>query len=201
MSTFSPLAEGRHSKHYAAGQVIYLQGSSANEFYYLVHGTARSYISSPDGGERSLTLHHPGDLMGEASFFDECPRVSSGVAVTKCEVISITKKMLDETFRLHPDLAYPMLQYLARTVRMLSQHVDEATFLPASQRLARHLLANAKENIPFPCTHEELGFTIGVSRVTVSRLLSEFARKGILKTGYRSLTIIDRTKLENESDD
>lgn len=199
MNIFAPLAEGRSSRHYNAGQVIYLQGSTADEFYYLLQGTARSFISSLDGGERSLTLHHAGDLMGEASFFDECPRVSSGIAVTECDIVSITKETLDEIFRLHPDLAYPMLRYLARTVSMLSQHVNEATFLPAGQRLARHLLAHAQENHPFPCTHEELGFAIGASRVTVSRLLSEFTQKGILKTGYRSITIIDKKVLEKES--
>lgn len=201
MNIFFLLAETRLPRCYQAGQVIYMQGSSANEFYYLLHGTARSYISSSDGGERSLTLHRAGDLMGEASFFAECPRVSSGIAVTDCEVISINRDTLDEAFQAHPDLAYPMLQYLARTVRMLSQHVNEATFLPASQRLARHLLNETIEGIPFPCTHEELGFAIGASRVTVSRLLSEFVRKGVLKTGYRSITILNRNKLEKESDD
>lgn len=176
-----------------------MQGSSANEFYYLLRGTARSYISSPDGGERSLTTHHAGDLMGEASFFDECPRVSSGIAVTDCEIVSINRDTLDSVFRKHPDLAYPMLQYLARTVRVLSQHVDETTFLPASQRLARHLLSEAQVGIPFPCTHEELGFAIGVSRVTVSRLLSDFTRQGLLKTGYRSITVLDPKGLEQKS--
>lgn len=199
MDIFSPLAEGRHPRRYHVGQVIYMQGSSANEFYYLLRGTARSYISSPDGGERSLTTHHAGDLMGEASFFDECPRVSSGIAVTDCEIVSINRDTLDSVFRKHPDLAYPMLQYLARTVRVLSQHVDETTFLPASQRLARHLLSEAQVGIPFPCTHEELGFAIGVSRVTVSRLLSDFTRQGLLKTGYRSITVLDPKGLEQKS--
>lgn len=201
LNTFAPLAEGRRPRHCRAGQVLYLQGSVADEFYYLVSGTARSYISSPAGGERSLTIHHAGDLMGEASFFDECPRVSTGVAVTDCEIVAITRNALDEIFRKHPDLALPMLQYLARTVRMLSQHVDEATFLPAGQRLARHLLSNTTGSEPYPCTHEELGFAIGVSRVTVSRLLSEFTRSGILQTGYRSITILDREKLKEGSGD
>lgn len=201
MTHFSLLAEGRLPKQYRANQVIYLQDSPADEFYYLLQGTARSYISSPDGGERSLTLHQAGDLMGEASFFAECPRVSSCIAVSDCQVISIGRDVLNELFRLHPDMAYPMLQYLARTVRMLSQHVDEATFLPASQRLARYLLSVSADTDVFSCTHEELGFAIGVSRVTVSRLLSEFARRGILKTGYRSVTILDRGLLKKESDD
>lgn len=200
MSTFAPLAEGRIPRHYTAGQVIYLQGTSANEFYYLVKGTARSYISSPSGGERIFTIHHSGDLMGEASFFDECPHVSSSIAVTECEIVSINRVQLDLVFKNHSDLALPMLQYLAKKVRLLSNHVDEATFLPANQRLARYLLSETTDNLPFPCTHEELGFAIGTSRVTVSRLLSDYARRGLVQTGYRSVTVIDRNGLKEESD-
>lgn len=199
LEIFAPLAEGRHPRRYQAGQVIYLQDSPADEFYYLVRGTARSYISSQAGGERILTIHRAGDLMGEASFFDECPRVSSAVAVTECDIVSVNRTALDGVFRKHPDLALPMLQYLARTVRLLSHHVDEATFLPAGARLARHLLSGAAEGVPFPCTHEELGFAIGASRVTVSRLLANFARRGLVETGYRSVTILNRTGLEQES--
>lgn len=201
LDIFAPLAEGRQPKRYQAGQVIYLQDSPADEFYYLVRGTTRSYISSQAGGERILTIHRAGDLMGEASFFDECPRVSSAVAVTECEIVSVDRMTLDAVFRKHPDLALPMLQYLARTVRLLSHHVDEATFLPAGARLARYLLSGATEGEPFPCTHEELGFAIGASRVTVSRLLAEFARRGLVETGYRSVTVLDRTGLEKESGD
>ena len=199
METFAPLTEGRHPRRYQAGQVIYLQDSPADEFYYLVRGIARSYISSEAGGERILTIHRPGDLMGEAAFFDECPRVSSAVAVTECEIVSVDRVALDRVFRLHPELALPMLQYLARTIRLLSHHVDEATFLPAGQRLARHLLAETQEGVPYACTHEELGFAIGVSRVTISRLLAELSRRGLVETGYRSLTVLSRCGLEQES--
>ncbi len=199
MNRFSSLAEGRIPRHYSAGQVIYLQGTLADEFYYMIKGTARSYISSPSGGERILTIHHTGDLMGEASFFDECPRISSSIAVTDCDIISINREQLDHIFKIHPDLALPMLQYLAKTIRLLSTHVNEATFLPANQRLARYLLSETPEGEPFSCTHEELGFAIGASRVTVSRLLSEYTRRGLVRTGYRTVTIIDRNKLKEES--
>lgn len=198
MNIFAPLAEGRHPRRYQPGQVIYLQGSIADEFYYLLRGTARSFISSQSGGERILAIHHTGDLMGEASFFDVCPRVSSAVAVTECEIVSVDRKTLDLTFQKHPELALPMLQYLARTVRMLSHHVDEATFLPASQRLARHLITETQEGVPFSCTHEELGFAIGTSRVTISRLLASFSRRGLLRTGYGFVTVLNRAGLEQE---
>lgn len=197
---WAPLAEGQVPRVYAPGQLIYLQGTRAEVFYYLLSGTARSYISSESGGERVLTTHRPGDLMGEASFFDGCPRVSSAVAVTECRVVSIDRQRLDQVFRSRPDLALPMLQYLARTVRLLSDHVDDMSFRPADQRVARYLLTlPAETDGSLRCTHEEVGAAVGVSRVTVSRVLGDFARRGWVETGYRSMRLTDREALENFS--
>lgn len=77
-----PLADGQPVQHKEPGQLIYLQDTRAECFYYIVSGTVKCYISSPEGEERILTLPHAGELIGEAAFFDRQPRVSSAVAVT-----------------------------------------------------------------------------------------------------------------------
>ena len=190
---WSPLTQGRQGRRYRAGELIYLQDTDSTLFFYLAEGTARSFISSEAGSERLLTVHHAGDLMGEASFFDGCPRVSSAQALTDCRAVSISKGQLDAVFQLHPELAMPMLRYLARTVRMLSGHVDDISFRPADERLARYLLSVNEE--PIRLTHQELSDAIGASRVTVSRALGSFERLGFLKTGYKSIVIADRDGL------
>lgn len=190
---WAPLAQGQTPQLYTPGQLIYLQDTEADAFYYLLSGTVRSYISSESGEERVLTTHRSGDLMGEASFFDGCPRVSSAMAVTECQVISIDRTHLDQIFRTHPELALPMLQYLAHTIRLLSDHVDGMSFRPADQRIARYLLSlPISPDGSLRCTHEEIGSAVGVSRVTVSRILGEFARRGWVSTGYRCLRLLDR---------
>lgn len=193
---WAPLAEGRQAKSYGPGQMIYLQDTEAREFYYLLEGTARSYISSPSGAELVLTQHQAGDLMGEASFFDECPRVSSAVAVTSCRVVAVDREGLNRVFQSHPELAYPMLRYLARTVRLLSDHVDNISFLPADRRLAAALVTHAGGDGLVRYTHEELGSAVGVSRVTVSRGLAQFARKGWLERSYGVVRLLDREALQ-----
>ena len=196
MNIRSPLAEGQAVLPYSPGQLIYLQDTEAQVFYYIVSGTVRCFLSAPTGEERTLTLHHAGDLIGEAAFFDKQPRVSSAVAVTPCTLVSIDRPHLEEVFSRHPDLAVSMLEYLARTVRLLSAHVDSA-FLQADRRLARYLLTLIPdENGVLSCTHEELGAAVGLSRVTVSRTLSKFAKDGLIRTGYRSLVILDRKALD-----
>lgn len=199
MDQWTPLAEGRQAKRYAPGQMIYLQGTEAGEFYYLLEGTARSYISSPEGTELVLTVHHGGDLMGEASFFDACPRVSSAMAVTPCLAVTVDREQLDRVFQNHPELAYPMLRYLARTVRLLSDHVDGISFRSADKRLASILLRHADEKGLVRSTHEELGSAVGVSRVTVSRALARFAARGWLKQSYGSVALLEPEALREYS--
>lgn len=201
MVMFDILAEGQTPRSYQAGQMIYLQGTHPDCFYYLLSGSVRSFISTQSGEERVLTIHRPGDLMGEASFFDECLRVTSAMALTDSRVVTVTRDRLSSIFSRHPDLALPMLQYLARTVRMLSDHVDSAT-LPADRRIARHLLSLSDDNgSPLTCTHESIGQAVGVSRVTVSRVLGYFSDQGIVKLGYRSVTVLQRKALETLAHD
>ena len=195
MADWNLLTEGRSPRNYRAGQMVYLQGTRPECFYYLVSGSVRSFISSSTGEERVLTVHRSGDLMGEASFFDSCPRVTSATALEDCQILTIDRTQLDAAFQRHPELALPMLQYLARTVRMLSDHVEAAS-LPARQRVVRWLLNQpSRPDGTLKATHEAIGQAVGLSRVTVSRTLGELAAQGAVALSYRSVMLLDREAL------
>lgn len=194
MADWNLLAGGRALRKYRAGQMVYLQGTRPDHFYYLSSGLVRSFISTPSGEERVLAVHRSGDLMGEASFFDGCPRVTSAMALEDCLILAVDRAQLDAAFQRHPELALPMLQYLARTVRTLSGHVEAAS-LPAPRRVARWLLAQPGDG-PVKATHEGIGQAVGLSRVTVSRVLGELSAQGLVGLGYRSVSVRDRDGLE-----
>ena len=50
------------------------------------------------------------------------------------------------------------------------------------------------------CEKQENGFSVGVSRVTVSRVLGEFARQGWVETAYRGVRLKDRRALQKLTD-
>lgn len=192
---WSPLAQGRKPTLWSPGQIIYLQDSQAEQFYYIVSGRVRTYISGEDGAEKLLTNYRSGNLFGEAAFFDQRPRVSNAVALTECLLVSVNRDQITEIIRRNPGVAMALLKYLARTVRLLSDQLDDATFLQADQRLARLLLGAFSGQNVIHVSQEELATAIGVSRVTVSRILRGLVRQGILETGYRSLILCDRKHL------
>lgn len=199
MSLWQPLAQGRRPRTYAPGQMIYLQGAEPTQFYYLLSGTARSFLTSPEGEERVLTLHRGGSLMGEASFFEGCPRVSSAVAVSECRAVAVSWEGLEEVLAAQPQLAIPMLRHLAGTVGKLSQQVNDLSFQGAECRLAAQLLAEADEGGQVRVTQEELGFRIGATRVTVARILRKWAGRGWVSTGYGRVDILQARALRDLS--
>lgn len=194
---WSPFDRIGGSTVYSAGQLIYLQDTTASCFYYLRSGRVKSFISSEDGSEKLLTVYHAGSLFGEASFFDELPRVSSAMAATECEILVISRAQAWQALSEHPEMTQALLKYLARTVRLLSTHVDDMTFLRADQRIARFLLSlPCAPDGTVRCTQDEIAAAVSASRVTASRIVNRFARSGVLKTGYGTIQILDRNALK-----
>lgn len=193
---WAPFARRRAPIRCSPGFLIYLQGTEATCFYYLKEGRVKSFIQSEDGAERVLNLYEAGSLFGEASFFDELPRVSSAVALTSCQLVPIDRELVTQEIARNPELALAMMKYLARTVRLLSAHVDDMAFRPAEWRVAQYLLSAASGQDQVSCTQEEIASSISVSRVTVSRILNQFSRRGLVALGYRSISLLDRRTLE-----
>ena len=192
---FAPFFSAGPAVPYRKGQMIYLQGQPPEYLYCLREGTVRTVISSDQGEEKLLTVYHRGSIFGEASFFDGMPRVSTATAQTDCQIVRLSRATVDQLFRDNPALASSMIAYLARTVRLLSGHVDTMSFQKADQRLARLLLNHPSAHGDIHVTHEELAAALGVSRVTVSRLLSQFAKNGWIETGYGVLRLLAPEKL------
>ena len=184
------------TRTFSKGEIIYRQGDYAKTFCYLKKGRVSVFMTSVDGMEKTLNTACKGELLGEGAFFDKKPRVSSARAVTACEVVMIDEDMLMQMFSKYPRLAFQFLGILANRIRLLSSQLDSMTFLQADARIANLLLQNERDYV-VSLTHEEIATAVGVSRVTVSKTLSRFAKKGYITTEYRKIIIKDKEVLLN----
>lgn len=178
--------------HYQTGDMIYRQGEKATSFYYLKEGLVQAFVTSPDGTEKKLTSYGPGDIFGEASFFDGFPRISSAKALRDSWIVSLNRLDILQLFQSHPRFAFTLMEHLSKKVRTLSREIDDLTFLPAEKRIAQYLLQQAQifDGIVLG-TQEDIGRAVGVRRVTVSRVLKSFAQKKWIATGYRKIHVLD----------
>lgn len=194
-NTWGVLEKSHTPRIYEKGTMVYWQGNHAEEFYYLKRGSVRIFLCSENGTEKDLTVLKAGSIFGEAAFFDGLPRVSSAKALERSEIITVTRRSLTDCIRREPELAMDLLTCLSQTIRMLSAQVDAMTFRQADERIARLLLNLSAKDGSVRATHEDLAALAGASRVTVSRILAGFARKGWVRTGYGEIRITDAAGL------
>ena len=194
---FEPFFNAGREQLWRRGQMIYLQGQEPKYLYCLRDGSVRTSILSDRGEEKLLTVYRAGSIFGEASFFDGMPRVSTATAQTDCRIVRLSRPTVDALFLSHPELVSAMLAYLARTVRLLSGHVDTMSFQTADIRLRDLLLHYPASDSHIRVTQEELAAAISVSRVTVSRILRTFSDAGYIRTAYGHIILLDRAGLSD----
>ena len=139
--------------------MVYLQSQEPEYMYYLRSGSVKSVILSDAGEEKILRVFSPGEIFGEASFFEGKPRISTAITLGKSELIRFRKEDIFRAIDEKPQLAIEMLQYLSETVRMLSDHVGSMAFLSAHERVCAYLQsqASAMASAEFsnPCVKKE----------------------------------------------
>jgi CRP/FNR family transcriptional regulator len=176
---------------YEKEQFIYRQEEKADFIYYLKKGKVKSYIISPNGTEKTIAVFAEGDIFGKSSFFDKQPHFTCAKALTKSEIIVIDKKMMLELIGKNPQFALDMLEDLSKTIRMLSNQIENMSFHQTDKRIAMYLIDNTDKSSQIVCTHDEISAVVGASRITVSKILSRFTRNGWIETRYRKIKIIN----------
>lgn len=130
-------------------------------------------------------------------------RQISVLARQKCLVGRIDKQALSQILKDHPDGWRMLLMLVTESSALAVQSAADLLLTDRYRRCGAVLLrlAGARNSGSIPqevfCTHEELGAMSNLSRITVSKILGQFERQRVLKTGYRSLRVLDANRLRS----
>jgi CRP/FNR family transcriptional regulator len=98
-----------------------------------------------------------------------------------------------------------VFEALAKTVRRLSDRVEDLIFLDVPSRVAKYLLDLAQLNgtggsaeLELTLTQDELAAFTGASRVSVNRVLGDLERRDLISIRRRKIAIRDPEKLAKE---
>ena len=178
-------------RRFQAHSVIAIEGHRADKLFLILEGHARVFFTTPKGEKIVLFWIPPGDVAGSRAllsrpmdYLASTEAVTDGLALVwrRSDILSLSKQ--------HQPLLENALMIASDYVEIWRDLHLEATYHTASQRVARVLGSLAKgmgrkvaEGIELNVTNEELANEANVTIFTVSRLLSEWHRKGLLLKG------------------
>ena len=111
------LARQMKERRFSEGSAVTKEGAGAAGFFVIVEGNATVSV----GGEVRATLG-PGDYFGEIALIDEGTRSASITAATDILSYGLTAWEFKPFVEEHPQVAWAMLQTLARRLREAQAH-------------------------------------------------------------------------------
>lgn len=192
------LADRARERRMRRAQVLFREGEPAEEVWVLGTGRLKVTQLSLEGQEVILRLIGPGELVG--GFGPPGAAASSGTAraLESSHAIGWERRVFDELVARSAVLHRNSLRVLGERLRALEDRYRELATEKVPQRLAHALLRllgqigrPAEGGVLISLSREELAQMTGTTLFTVSRLLSQWESRGVLRARREAVLVDD----------
>lgn len=176
-----------------AGKDVFVEGDEAESIALLLSGSVRVYKIGESG--REITLYHFGN--GESCILTANAILSRrsfpAIATVESEVeaVMIPADIFRDwikRFDLWRDFIFKLLYDRLSTMMAI---IDEVVFQRMDKRVAAYLINRKKTGKAITVTHQEIASELGSSREVISRILGDFAERGLVTSGRGTIEIAD----------
>lgn len=182
-STTQELLPALGSPHrFTANEVIFLEGDAADEVQQVVAGVVRLSKLLADGRRAVLGFRYPGELLlpGLAERHG-----CSAEAVTEVVLRAGWRQALDAAAARSPELRHRLSALLWAELGAAHASLLRLGRMTAAERVASFLLtlgrgARAEGWIALPMSRLDIADHLGLTVETVSRVISQFRRRGLI---------------------
>jgi len=178
---------------YPPGAVMCVEGDPNTHVFVLVDGWVKIVGVTSDGHELTLALRGRGDTVGEVAGETTGYRTATVQAVGTVRALIVPYERFSSFLDAHDGADRAYRRMVTRRWNDAESMLRARSVTSGAQRLAGLLLelADSELETAMTLTQEELASLTGASRATVTRALSNWRRRGIIRTGQRDIAITD----------
>jgi CRP/FNR family transcriptional regulator len=186
----------------APGQSLFHQGDPATRVFTLTSGTLKLYRLLADGRRQVTGFMHPGDFLG-ISIDDE--HAFSAEALEQTQLCWFPRNRFDDFTEEHGAMERELYRMAAHELAAAQRQFVLLGRKTALERLASFLLELAERvdgmEVELPMSRSDIADYLGLTKETVSRVLSALKRDRIVRlAALDRVEILDRAALEQRAE-
>lgn len=176
------------------GALIFGPGKAPDHLLFLLEGTVRVQQTSEQGREIVLYRVNAGEscVLTTACLLAYEDYTAEGIAETSVEAAAIPKAVFDEIIAQSPVFRSFVFSAYSRRITDLFHVIEEVAFQRMDIRMAEKLLELSGTDGQIRATHQQMAAELGTAREVVSRILSEFQRRGWISLSRGVIRVLDR---------
>ena len=193
------------SLSWAEGDPLYFAGDPASHLFVLAEGRVKTTHHTPTGGEVITDLLVQGELFGTLSSLGQPAYPENAVALTTTCALRIDAAAFRAVLAEHPRVALRVLDDVAARLESTRTELGRTVIGSVPVRVAATLLRLADKLgqdrvrggtlLQLPLSRSDLAAMTASTPESVSRVMSRLRKDGIIDSGRRWTTILDRPRL------
>ena len=185
-------------KRYPKDTVVFFENEEGDFFFTILEGRIKVTILGDDGREVILSVLGPGDFFGEMALLDNEPRSATAIAVEESELLSLHRSDFQTVLNDNKSITSALIRVLSARLRRANHQISTLALLDVYGRVARVIVDMAREEgkrlrdgrIAFRrATHQEIANRIGTTRETVTRMLKDLERQGLIHVEGKEIVV------------
>lgn len=192
---------------YRRGELLFSPQKPVEMLFILKKGRVRIFRVSEDGRALTTAIVSPGTIFGEMVVLGQRMYDNFAEALEDAVVCTMDRADVHTHLLADPRIAARITAVLGERLTEMEQRYSDSVFKSVPQRLAAMLLTLAREQRRLlgsrspvvRLTHEQLAALVGTSRETATKILGEFADRGLVRLGRGRITVVDPGRLETEA--
>jgi len=187
------------ARDYPAGTTMCLEGDPATHVFILLAGWVKILSTTRDGQEMVVALRGAGELVGEIGG-ETGRRTATIQTIDAVQALIVRYDKFRSFLDTNLGAGHAYRSVVTHRWKDTDTILRGRTGTSGAQRLARLLLDLAERHgsevngaiyVVIPLSQAELASLAGTSRATVTRALSNWRNRRLIRTGQRRITILD----------
>jgi CRP/FNR family transcriptional regulator len=197
----------RQTSFYPKGVLLFVEGQPTRGLYIMCSGEAKLYVSSEEGQSLTLRVVEHGEVIGLSSLIGDERSPVSAETLCPSQVSFIPRLEFLQFVRANVDVALRVAKHLSMELSKAWKQTRMLALAPDTHaKLTQFLLEWAEKHgqptpdglrIALHMTHEEIAQSIGASRESVSRILSDWKHRGVIRSSGGTITILRPLELQS----
>ena len=185
-------------RHYPKDSVVFFENEPGDSLFMILEGRVKVTILGDDGREIILSILGPGDFFGEMSLLDDEPRSATAIAAEESELLLLARDDFQSFVSENRTIMGALIRVLASRLRHANQQISTLALLDVYGRVASVILEMANDEgkrlrdgrvSMRRATHQEIANRIGTTRETVTRMLKDLERHGLIHVAGKKMVL------------
>jgi CRP/FNR family transcriptional regulator len=198
-ATLNRLAQSANWKVFAPDTVVFWEGDTESNLYFLQYGSLKVLKTAPDGRTQVLRFIDAGEIFNEVGVLARRPNPATAIALEESGIWLIPRSALEGIVLAHPTVAMQIIENMADKIIELVTLAADLSLKTVEARFAQILLEQTEGDVIERrrwSNQTELAARLGTVPDVLSRVVRELTKAGLIEMDRQQIRILNRAGLE-----